>query len=55
MMLQSKADMEKSPDIADALCLAVGVPLTHPEARTNIRTKPTVITTHNRFQKKSLI
>lgn len=50
MLLQSKADMDKSPDIADALCLAVGVPLLHPDATGRaIKTKPATIRTLNKF------
>lgn len=56
MMLESKKNMDKSPDIADALCLAVGVPLWHPEARgAAIKTKPSVITTKKRFETKKVL
>lgn len=54
MMLQSKKDMEKSPDIADALCLAVGIPLYHPNVSSNIKSKPTILTTNQRFSKRTL-
>lgn len=32
MLLEPKKDLQYSPDLADALALAVGVPMTHPQA-----------------------
>lgn len=51
MMLESKKDLPQSPDIADALCLAVGIPLAHPEATGKIiKNKSAGLKTINRFE-----
>lgn len=52
MMLESKKDLPHSPDLADALCLAVGVPLLHPDAQgKSIQNKSRGLKTINKFEK----
>jgi len=51
MLLESKKDMPQSPDLADALCLAVGVPLAHPDSTgKRIQNKSRGLKTINKFE-----
>ncbi len=54
MMLEPKKDIQGgSPDMADALCLAVGVPLLHPDATgRQIVNKSPGLRTRNKFEKR---